>query len=201
LTISQPLSVTATTGFDAIAHAVETFVSTRRNALSEFFSREAWRLLESNYEQVLAVPEDLEARSAMQLGAYFAGVAIENSMLGATHACANPLTARYGTAHGAAIAMMLPSVVRWNGPVASERYEKLFRLSQSPTFSDPTEALAERLEQLARAGGLMRSLSSTGVRREDIEILAADAADQWTGNFNPRPFDINGAREVYERAF
>ena len=201
LTISQPLSVTATTGFDAIAHAVETFVTTRRNALSEFFSREAWRLLESNYEQVLAVPEDLEARSAMQLGAYFAGVAIENSMLGATHACANPLTARYGTAHGAAIAMMLPSVVRWNGSVASERYEELFRLSQSPTFSDPTEALAERLEQLARAGGLMHSLSSTGVRREDIEILAADAAEQWTGNFNPRPFDINGAREVYERAF
>jgi len=201
LTISQPLSVTAITGFDAIAHAVETFVTTRRNALSEFFSREAWRLLESNYEQVLAVPDDLEARSAMQLGAYFAGVAIENSMLGATHACANPLTARYGTAHGAAIAMMLPSVVRWNGPVASERYDELFRLSQSPTFSDPTEALAERLEQLARAGGLMHSLRSTGVRREDIEILAADAAEQWTGNFNPRPFDINGAREVYERAF
>jgi alcohol dehydrogenase len=50
----------------------------------------------------------------MQLGAFYAGVAIENSMLGATHACANPLTARYGTAHGAAIAMLLPSVVRWN---------------------------------------------------------------------------------------
>jgi len=201
LTISQPLNVTATTGFDAIAHAIETFVTTRRNGLSEFFSREAWRLLEANYERVLAVPEDLEARSAMQLGAYFAGAAIENSMLGATHACANPLTARYGTAHGAAIAMMLPSVVRWNGPVAADRYEELFRLSQSPTVSDPTEALAERLEQLALAGGLMQSLSSTGVRREDIGILAADAAEQWTGKFNPRPFDINGAREVYEQAF
>ena len=117
LTISQPLSVTATTGFDAIAHAVETFVTTRRNALSEFFSREAWRLLEGNYERVLEAPEDLEARSAMQLGAYFAGVAIENSMLGATHACANPLTARYGTAHGAAIAMMLAfgGALEWTG--------------------------------------------------------------------------------------
>ena len=121
LTISQPRNITATSGFDAIAHAVETFVTTRRNALSEFFSREAWRLLEANYERVLAAPEDLEARGAMQLGAYFAGVAIENSMLGATHACANPLTARYGTAHGAAIAMLLPSVVRWNGAVACAR--------------------------------------------------------------------------------
>lgn len=201
LTISQPLNVTATTGFDAIAHAVETFVTTRRNALSESFSREAWRLLESNYEQVLAVPEDLEARSAMQLGAYFAGAAIENSMLGATHACANPLTARYGTAHGAAIAMMLPSVVRWNGSVAAERYEELLRLSQITASPDPAEALAERLEQLARAGGLMRSLSDTGVAREDLGMLAADAARQWTGTFNPRPFDVSGALEVYEWAF
>src|SRR5688500_8767491 len=109
LTVSQPRSITATSGFDAIAHAVETYVTTKRNAVSELFSREAWRLLEPNYERVLNQPDNLEARGAMQLGAYYAGVAIENSMLGATHACANPLTARFGTAHGAAIAMLLPA--------------------------------------------------------------------------------------------
>src|SRR5687767_2441209 len=114
LTLSQPRSITATSGFDAIAHAVETYVTTKRTPVSEIFSREAWTLLEHNYERVLTQPDDLEARGAMQLGAFYAGVAIENSMLGATHACANPLTARYGTAHGAAIAMLLPSVVRWN---------------------------------------------------------------------------------------
>ena len=122
LTVSQPRSITATSGFDAIAHAVETYVTTKRNPLSEIFSREAWRLLEPNYERVLSQPDDLEARGAMQLGAFYAGVAIENSMLGATHACANPLTARYGTAHGAAIAMLLPSVVRWNESVAGDQY-------------------------------------------------------------------------------
>src|SRR5439155_9710943 len=103
LTVSQPPDVTAATGFDAIAHAVETYVTIKRNPISEFFSREAWRLLDRNYERVLAEPRNLEARGAMQLGAYYAGVAIENSMLGATHACANPLTARYGTTHGVAI--------------------------------------------------------------------------------------------------
>ena len=118
LTLSQPRSITATSGFDAIAHAVETYVTTKRNPLSQLFSREAWRLLEPNYERVLSEPDNLEARGAMQLGAFYAGLAIENSMLGATHACANPLTARYGTAHGAAIAMLLPSVVRWNELVA-----------------------------------------------------------------------------------
>src|SRR6185503_13211802 len=153
LTVSQPRSITATSGFDAIAHAVETYVTTKRNPLSEIFSREAWRLLEPNYERVLSKPNDLEARGAMQLGAFYAGVAIENSMLGATHACANPLTAHYGTAHGAAIAMLLPSVVRWNERAAAERYSMLLQLSTSATDDHgytPTEALARRLEELAR---------------------------------------------------
>ena len=204
LTLSQPQSVTATAGYDAIAHAVETYVTKKRNPLSEIFSREAWRLLEANYELVLAEPLNLEARGAMQLGAYFAGVAIENSMLGATHACANPLTAHYGTAHGAAIAMLLPSVVRWNGPVAVERYRELLNLStakESSPGDQPYESLARRLEKLATTGGLGSTLRESGVDSIDLQALAAEAAEQWTGSFNPRPFDIKGAMEVYEWAF
>ena len=202
LTVSQPRTITATSGFDAIAHSVETYVATQRNALSEAFSREAWKLLEGNYERVLAKPDDLEARGAMQLGAYYAGAAIENSMLGATHACANPLTARYGTAHGAAIAMLLPSVVRWNGPVAGERYGELLELSsfQDVSVGNAAEALAQRLEQLATAGGLSGGLSQAGIPAADLPMLAAEAAKQWTGSFNPRPFDTKGALEVYEWA-
>ena len=204
LTVSQPQGITATSGFDAIAHAVETFVSTRRNAFSEAFSREAWRLLELNYERVLVQPADLEARGAMQMGAYFAGMAIENSMLGATHACANPLTAHYGTAHGAVIAMLLPSVVRWNGPVATARYAELLKLSTGNAESDgmdPPERLAQRLEQLTMAAGLHSSLRAAGVRQSDLSMLAGEAAQQWTGRFNPRRFDLAGALEIYQCAF
>jgi len=204
LTVSQPQSITATSGFDAIAHAVETYVSLNRNPFSEVFSREAWALLEANYETVLAEPSNLDARGAMQLGAYFAGVAIENSMLGATHACANPLTARYGTAHGAAIAMLLPSVVRWNHSAAGERYQELLNASCDPQrFVGPqsAEELAGRLEELATAGGLRSSLSKSGVAPEDLPALASDAAEQWTGNYNPRPFDKAGAMEVYQCAY
>ena len=203
LTVSQPESITATSGFDAIAHAVETYVTRNRNPLSEVFSREAWRLLEANYEIVLNRPQNLEARAAMQLGAFFAGVAIENSMLGATHACANPLTARYGTSHGEAIAMMLPSVVRWNGPVAAERYAELLRFAGIEAGSGEeaaAEVLAQRLEQLAAAGGLSGDLSQAGIRAEDLPMLAGEAAAQWTGGFNPRAFDKAGAMEVYEKA-
>ena len=102
---SQPRPVTATAGIDAIAHAVEIVRHhARRPRCRDMFSREAWRLLDANFERVLQHPADLEARGAMQLGAHLAGVAIEQSMLGAAHACANPLTARFGITHGVAAA-------------------------------------------------------------------------------------------------
>ena len=188
LTISQPRSITATSGFDAIAHAVETYVTTKRNPLSELFSLEAWRLLEPNYERVLSQPDNISARGAMQLGAFYAGIAIENSMLGATHACANPLTARHGTAHGAAIAMLLPTVVRWN-------------TQAGVNYMMPGEELARRLEALADAGGLRSHLRDAGITESELPELAADAATQWTGTFNPRPLDIEGAIEIYRCAY
>ncbi|MGI8784103.1 MAG: iron-containing alcohol dehydrogenase [Acidobacteriota bacterium] len=206
LTLSQPAEVTAATGFDAIAHAVETFTSTRRSPFSEPFSRHAWRLLESNFERVLQSPDDLEARGAMQLGAHFAGIAIENSMLGATHACANPLTARYDTTHGVAIALLLPSVVRWNRAAAAQQYVELesyraARVSERPisATNDPTETLARRLEQLAAAGNFPSR--APAVPKEDLPALARQAAEQWTARFNPRPFDAAGALEIYECVF
>jgi alcohol dehydrogenase len=203
LTLSQPARITATAGYDAIAHAIETYVTKSRTPYSAMFSREAWQLLEKNYERVLLQPEDIEGRAAMQLGAYFAGVAIENSMLGATHACANPLTARYGTAHGEAIAMLLPSVVRWNGSVAADRYSDLLSLCSRDNgkAGDPAEQLARRLEELAAAGGLGTKLSANGISANDLGALASQAAQQWTGGFNPRPFDQEGALEVYKWAF
>ena len=189
LALTQPRAVRAISGYDAISHAVETFVTTRRNALSECFSREAWRLLSANYLRTLDSPDDLEAVAGMQLGAYFAGVAIENSMLGATHACANPLTANFGTTHGVAIAALLSHVVRWNAPVAGPRYREL--------ASD----LPRLLQELAEAAGLPVYVGSLDVPSSALPELAAQAAAQWTGKFNPRPFDQQGALEIYRWAY
>ena len=190
LTLTQPAAVTAVAGYDAISHAVESYVTACRTEVSDLFAREAWRLLERNYERVLAEPRDVAARGAMLLGAHYAGVAIEASMLGATHACANPLTATYGTTHGVAIAVMLPHVVRWNAEVVGERYADLL----------PGRDLATRLAELARAAGLPQSLTEIGVSRGDLPALAADAATQWTGQHNPRAFDAKAALVLYEQA-
>lgn len=202
LTVSQPRHVTATAAFDALAHAVETYVSTKRNPLSELFSREAWRLLESNYERVLGQPADIDARGAMQLGAYYAGVAIENSMLGVTHACANPLTTHYVMEHGAAIALMLPSVVRWNASVVEDRYTDLLSFCRMGSSNgEGSAALAGRLEELVKAGELTGRLSIAGIQRADLPMLAMEAAQQWTARFNPREVDAVDALEIYEAAY
>jgi alcohol dehydrogenase len=201
LTLTQPAAVTAAAGYDAMAHAVESFVCTKRNAESMKMSLEAWRLLEAHYERVLTAPDDLDARAAMQLGAFYAGTAIERSMLGATHACANPLTARYGTTHGDAIAILLPHVVRWNSRAANAMYAELLRASGTPNGTGTaSNVLASRLGTLAEAGRLPTTLRAAGASAADLPALAGEASEQWTGKFNPRPFDATGAREIYECA-
>jgi alcohol dehydrogenase len=159
-------------------------------------AREAWRLLEANFERVLNEPADIEARGAMLLGSHLAGLAIENSMLGATHACANPLTKNFGVIHGLAIAVMLPRVVRWNMDVVRESYEDLANDAGLLT----AEALARRLEELAAAGNLPQSLSELNIPKNALPTLAEEAAKQWTGGFNPRDWSVEGSMEVYEAA-
>jgi alcohol dehydrogenase len=201
LTVTAPRHVTAMAGYDALAHAVETAVATKRTALSDMFSHQAWRMLNGAFERVLLHEADGEARSAMQVGAFFAGMAIEQSMLGAAHACANPLTARYNLAHGLALAMLLPAVVRWNGEVAADRYARLLGSPRRRMRDEEaSESLAMRLEDLASAAGLGMRLADSGVEEAHLPELAALAARQWTAPFNPRPFDAAGALEIYRAA-
>ena len=201
LTLSQPAFVTATSGFDAIAHAVETAVTTRRTAVSDCFAHEAWRLLDANYRTVVDRPDDIEARAAMHLGAFYAGLAIEQSMLGAAHACANPLTARYQMTHGVALAILLPHVVRWNGAASAPLYRRLLPPTDEARGDEPGQRLAARLGALASHAGLPDRLRTEGVDPADLPQLAEAAAGQWTGTFNPKPLTDVDALEVYRCAF
>ena len=203
LTLSQPADVSSATGFDALSHAVESYCSKRSTPLSQSFSREAWWLLERNYERVLRHPADLEARGAMQLGAFYAGLAIENSSVGAAHACANPLSARYRTPHGVAIGLLLSAVIRWTGPAAESAYGDLLHLSGGNSWKgkDASGFLAQRLDELAASARLPRELRKEGVREGDLESLAAEASSHWTVDFNPRLLTSLGAMEIYREAW
>jgi alcohol dehydrogenase len=207
LTVSQPPRVTACTGIDAIAHAVETAVTRKRTPLSQLYAQAAFRLCVAGLPRVLSQPEDLEARSRMLLGAAWAGTAIENSMLGAAHAAANPLTAHFGVVHGEAVGLMLPAVVRFNAedPAVRQIYAELAWSAALTSREDSPDAavqvLVARLQALLSGAAMPRGLSERGVDRGVLPRLAREAAGQWTAGFNPRPIAAPDFERLYQAAF
>jgi len=193
LTLSQPRSVTAVTGIDAIAHAIESFVCTKANPISRMASLAAWQHLDPHFEIVLNEPKNLEVRSHMQIGAHLAGMAIENAMLGVCHSCANPLTAHYGITHGTAIGLILPHVIRFNASAAEELYRQLHPRGAA--------ALAERITQMVKAAGMPTSLKDCNVSESILQLLSEEANQQWTARFNPRTVGEPDILAIYRAAW
>jgi alcohol dehydrogenase len=212
LTLTQPPRVTALTGIDALTHALETYVTNKRNAVSECFSREAWTLLSRGFPRVIEDPSDLAGRTQMQLGAAFAGMAIEASMLGSAHALANPLTAFLGVAHGQAVGLMMPFVVQFNHDVVEHRYRELAHLLPGISFEDRrsgSEIIADRFTDWLQLAGLCTRLRQLENWHESpdsphfetrIAAMADMASKQWTGAFNPRTANVDDYSRIYRSA-
>ncbi len=224
LTLTMPPAVTAATGIDALSHVLESYVSTRATPLSRLFGREAFRLLLPALARVMRDPGDFPACADMLLGAALAGLSIENSMLGAAHALANPLTAHYGITHGVAVGLVLPHVVRHNGrfPGAEERYGELVatglsppgppegapagatRLAGNPAQVAPSQSAsrtADCVASLLAQARLPSRLRDSGVEEDRLPELAREAATQWTASFNPVPVGEEELLGIYREAF
>ncbi len=195
LTLSLPRRVTACTGVDALVHALETAVTKKRSALSQLFSREAFRLCFEALPAVLERPADVGARGRMLLGAAYAGTAIENSMLGCAHSAANPLTAHCGVVHGQAVGRLLSGVIRRNAadPAAAAEYRALAHLAGL----EGVEALLARLEEILALAGLDTRLGALGLDEALIPVLAGEASQQWTASFNPVSFSQSDFEALY----
>ena len=191
LTTSQPHRVTVCTGIDAVSHALESAVTKKRTALSTVYSRESFRLCHGGFSAVLREPSNVDARAQMLLGAAYAGIAIENSMLGAAHSCANPLTAYFNVVHGEAVGVMLPHIIRFNSELPEIR-----AIYQSYFDGD----LAARVTELLWEAKMPLKISDYGVTEEDLPRLAALAAKQWTAQFNPRSVNDQDFVELYRAA-
>lgn len=206
LTLTQPLALAALTGIDALSHAVESHVSRAATPASRTFSREAWRLLARTLPGIFLDGGTIAAREAAQFGAALAGFAIENAMLGAAHALANPLTAAHGIVHGQAVGVMLPHVVRFNGrslecdACAAGYRELLADVGIETDIRDAGDRLADWLADLLQASGLNTSLTACGSGHADAHALAAAADAQWTAAFNPRPVTAANLALLYEAA-
>ena len=203
LTLSMPPKVAAVTAVDALSHALETYVTKKRTIVSRMFSLEGWKLLTQAFPVMFKNSEDVQSREQMLLGAHWAGAAIEQSMLGAAHALANPLTAHFNTIHGIAVGVMLPHVIRFNAEVVPHLYGELAESIGLCADDDPEagERVAEYAKHLVELTGLPTTLKDAGVDRSKFAVMAAEAAKQWTGTFNPRPVDAENLQELYECAW
>jgi alcohol dehydrogenase len=198
LSLGTPREQLAGTMIDATTNAVEAWVSTRRTVMSDLCAREAWRQLASSVPRLLNSTEDLDAMSAALLGSFLASTAAEHSALGAAHACARPVSRRYGVPHGAALALLLPEVVRWNSRVVADRYAELAAIRGE---ARRPETLVARLEDLVSATGFPERLAAAGVVESELPALAVEASADRVGAFNPRKFDVAGALEIYAAAY
>ena len=207
LTIGLPTHVTAATGIDAIVHSVEAFTSARlKNPVSDALAREALRLLSGNLLTACREPGNLQARSAMLLGAHLAGVAFSNAPVGGVHALAYPLGGLFHLPHGLTNALMLRPVLEHNAEAARELYAELAPILDSDCESLGSQARAKRfIDQvctMAANTGVSLRLRDHGVSAEALDQLASEAMKQTRLLVNnPCPIEEADARRLYEAAW
>ena len=208
LTLGLPPHVTAATGIDAMVHAIEAYTSRRlKNSLSDMLAREALRLLAGNIAVAVKQGDNLDARGSMLLGAMLAGQAFANAPVAAVHALAYPLGGNYHIPHGLSNSLVLPHVIRFNGPSAGDLYKEIAPLIM-PGKSLPddtlvvTEMLAEYFLSLAEDLGLQTSLSQMNVPEGDLPKLAEEAMLQQRLLINnPREVSVDDSLEIYRQAY
>ena len=162
LTVGLPPAVTAATGLDALTHALESYLSVRPNPWSDGIALQVIRMIAANLPRACADGTDLAARSQMLLAAHMAGVAMANTGLGLCHAIGHSLGGRWNIAHGVALAMLLPDVLRFNLPVRTDRMADVaFALGVGDTHADAGRNAAAAIEAVAAL-------------REQVGLTAAD---------------------------
>ena len=206
LTLGLPAPVTAATGIDAMVHAIEAFTSRhRKNPISDQFARQALALLSGNLREACRDGRNLEARSAMLLGASLAGMAFANAPVAAVHALAYPIGALFHVPHGLSNALVLTPVMRFNLSEATPLYAELAPILDPTAAGRPAADAAgmfvAALEALCRDCGVPASLAAVGIGPGDLDRMAADAMKQTRLLVNnPREVTLGDARAIYAAA-
>ena len=207
LTLGLPPAITAMTGVDAMVHAIEAYTSRhKKNPVSDSLARQALQLLGSNIRAAVHEGGNREARANMLLGALLAGQAFANAPVAAVHALAYPLGGHYHIPHGLSNSLVLPSVLEFNAPHASDLYAELAHIVVGEAVSGSNEAktaaMIGALRQLIEDVNLPARLREVKVAKNDLEMLARDAMLQQRLLINnPRDVNFDDALSIYTAAY
>ena len=203
LMASMPKSLAAATGMDALTHALEGYITLAHNEISDMFHLKAIKMIFANLEAAVN-DKDQKAINIMGMAQYIAGMGFSNVGLGICHSMAHQLGAVYDTPHGIANAMLLPTVLEYNGEVCYERYRDILKELGYPaekyTKEELIKTLVERVKDLGEAVGITQTISDYGAKLEDLEMLSEKAMEDPCKPGNPRETSKEDFIALYKKA-
>jgi alcohol dehydrogenase class IV len=194
LTVGMPPHVTAATGFDALTHCLEAYLSLGDHPMADAIALHGLEIAVKNLARATKNPNDLEARGEMMKAAAMGAVAFQKG-LGATHSLAHPLSSEKHLHHGLANALCLPAVVAWNAEIVPERVERVAKI-----FGTDAKGLPDAIRKLRKEVGLPDGLRSEGVSEADLDRLADLAIEDACHRCNPRPATREDLRRLYQQS-
>ncbi|MCR5187088.1 MAG: lactaldehyde reductase [Clostridia bacterium] len=201
---SLPKMTAAATGLDALTHAVEGYITKAHNTMSDMFHMRAIELIFENLEKAVN-EKDKNAIEKMSIAQYMAGMGFSNVGLGIVHSMAHQLGAVYDTPHGIANAILLPTVMRFNGEVCADRFREILVHIGRPDAKelgdqDVINTFVWKIQELSKACGVTITVKDTGCKEEDLEMLAEKAMEDPCKPGNPREVSKEDFIRLYREA-
>lgn len=205
-TTSMDKSLTASTGMDALVHAIEAYVSNASSEVTDLHALEAIRLISQNIRQAYKLPMEMKHRDKMMLGSLYAGMAFSNASLGIVHAMAHSLGGLNDSPHGECNALLLEQSIEFNFESASEKYTRILEAMGVPIKNlNNSQAiksvLIEHIHQLRTSLGIDYNLKDLGVTQSDLAQLAKNAFNDACLATNPKEATVEQIRLMYEQIF
>lgn len=204
LMVAKPAGLTAATGMDALTHAIEAYVSTAANPITDACAEKAIRIIQQWLRQAVANGDNIEAREAMSYAQYLAGMAFNNASLGYVHAMAHQLGGFYNLPHGVCNAILLPHVCEFNLIACPERFADIAELlgvnTNGMTVMEAGYAGIDAIRELSADVGIPSGLTELGVKEEDLAIMATNAQNDACMLTNPRQASHAQVVEIFKSA-
>lgn len=198
---NMPASLTAATGMDALTHAVEAYVSTAANPLTDACAVKAIELIASYLPTAVKEPKNAEARDQMAYAQFLAGMAFNNASLGYVHAMAHQLGGFYDLPHGVCNALLLPHVEEFNMRAAKARLDEVGAILSANNQELEGLGVIDAIKKLAGIVGIPKSLRELGVKEEDFKVLAENAMKDVCGLTNPVQPTLDEVIAIFKAAY
>lgn len=204
LMYTLPKSLTASTGLDALTHAIEGLITKGAWEMSDMFEIKAIEMITRYLETAVFEPTNAEARNGMAVAQYIAGMAFSNVGLGVVHGMAHPLGAIFDVPHGVANALLLPVIMEYNAPAALDKYVQIAKAmnvyKENMTKEEAAKAAVDAVKVLSIKVGIPQHLSELGIKESDLDKLAASAIADVCTPGNPREVTKEIILDLYKKA-